>query len=96
MFQATKAYVVNGQPVWGLMRPKVEPDPTDQVFLMTAAGQHRLDLISSVFYQTPELWDVIAQVNNILDPLMGAAQGSTLRIPLKSRLANLGLLNRNS
>ena len=93
MFSTTAPYVVNGQPVWGLMRPRVSPDVTDQVFTMTSAGQRRLDLVSMVFYQTPELWDIIAQVNNIHDPLVGVAEGSTLRIPLKSRLAALGIVN---
>lgn len=96
MFQATKAYVLDGVPIWGLMRPKITPDDTDQVFTMTEAGQNRFDLISAAFYQTPEMWDVIALVNNIHDPLTGAAQGSTLRIPTKSRLSELGLLNKNS
>lgn len=85
-----------GVPVWGLMRPKIEPDPSDQVFLMTESGQNRLDLVSSVFYQTPELWDIIAVVNGIIDPVVGVSAGSTLRIPLKSRLADMGLLNQNS
>ena len=94
MFLATRAYVINGMPVWGLMRPKVFPDSTDQVFTMTDAGQRRFDLVSTVFYQTPEMWNVIAEVNNIHDPLTGVSEGSTLRIPLKSRLAALGLLNQ--
>lgn len=93
MCQNTPAYVVDGQPVWGLLVPTVTPHPTDQVFTMTDSGQHRLDLVSAVFYQTPSLWHVIAQVNNIRDPLTGVAQGSTLRIPTKARLADLGLLN---
>jgi len=96
MFQATQAYIVDGVPVWGLMRPKVMPDDSDQVFTMTEAGQNRLDLVSAVFYQTPGLWDAIATVNNLFDPLMGAAQGSTLRIPTKNRLASMGLLNKNT
>ena len=96
MFQATPNYVVNGYPVWGLMRPVIFPDPTDQVFTMTMAGQRRLDLVSYVFYQVPDLWWVIAEVNGLVDPLVGVAAGSTLRIPLKSRLATLGLLNSSA
>jgi len=93
MFVATPLYVIDGFPVYGLMRPPVFPDPTDQVFTMTVQAQHRLDLVSYAFYQTPELAPVIAEVNNIHDMLMGVRVGSTLRIPLKSRLTALGLLN---
>lgn len=93
MFVATPLYVVDGLPQYGLRRIPVFPDPTDQVFMMTFQAQFRLDLVSYAFYQTCELAWVIADVNNVSDMLMGVLVGSTLRVPLKSRLTALGLLN---
>lgn len=75
------------------MVPAVLPDSTDQVYTVTLAGERRLDLIAYMFYGASELWWVVALVNGLKDPLVGVKYGTQLRIPLKSRLAGLGILN---
>lgn len=41
----------------------------------------RLDLIAYNYYKNPLLWWVIAQANNIYDPIAGLEVGTLLRIP---------------
>ena len=77
---------------FGLLRDPVISDPTDQVYTVTQPAEARLDLISALFYGTPHLWWVIALVNNIVDPLLGAPTGAHLRIPARERLTQAGIL----
>lgn len=93
MFAKTPPYEVDGQIVFGLMADTTLPDPTDELWPVPAAGVPRLDLLSESFYGTPELWHVIASVNNWLDPLVGIPQGTVIRVPTKERLAAEGVLN---
>lgn len=51
--------------------------------------EHRLDLISEMFYQEPRLWWVIAQYNSILDPFGEIVAGRILRIPAKHRISTM-------
>lgn len=78
--------------VFGLLKDMVVPDATDTLYTLTQQGLHRLDLLSHHFYGVPDLWWVLARVNGILDPLVGAPLGTVLRIPRKERLAQLGVL----
>lgn len=89
----TPVYNVGGDIVFGLRREVVVADQTDQLYTVPPAGEQRLDLISEQFYGIPDLWWVIADVNGIVDPLVGPAQGDILRIPQRSRLATEGVLN---
>jgi len=50
---------------------------------------HRLDLIAEMFFNEPRLWWVIAQYNNILDPVGEITAGCILRIPSKNRLSTM-------
>ncbi len=94
MYARTPVYDVgNDTVVFGLMRPVVVPDSSDELWIMPSAGEYRLDLLSNDFYGTPHLWWVIASVNNILDPLVAVPTGTELRIPTKDRLAAEGVLN---
>lgn len=43
--------------------------------------QNRLDIISLMFYKTPEFWWIIAIANDIIDPLTEIKEGTVLRIP---------------
>lgn len=79
--------------VFGLMDSPVVPDPTDTLYTVEAGGVNRLDMISIKFYGAGDLWWVIARVNNLNDALVGASRGTILRIPAKTRLATLGILN---
>ena len=93
MLYKTPIYSVKGLVVTGLLNPPVGPDVSDTLYRVTLAGERRLDLISQLHYGTPELWWVISLVNNLIDPIAGVASGADIRIPLRSRLSALGILN---
>lgn len=102
MFSATPAYdgvnveiegVRQNIIAFGLMTPAVVSDASDILYRVPQAGEGRLDLISQQFYGTPELWWVVATVNNLVDAIIGFVAGQTIRIPTKERLAAEGILN---
>lgn len=94
MFAKTPVYDLGGgNVVFGLKVPVVVPDDTDELWTVPSAGEFRLDLLSNDFYGTPALWHVLADVNPIIDPLVGLPPGSQLRVPTKDRLAAEGVLN---
>ena len=43
--------------------------------------EHRPDLISDIFYRTPEYWWMILWYNNIDDPFEGLNVGDQIKIP---------------
>lgn len=92
MFSATPVYQIGSDVVLGLMRDVVIPDASDTLYTVTEPGSSRFDLISNMFYGTCQLWWVIARVNNIMDPLLGVAPGTVLRIPTRDRLSRQGVL----
>lgn len=51
--------------------------------------EYRLDQIATMFYGEPRFWWVIAQYNNILDPVGEIYTGRILRIPSKDRLSTM-------
>jgi hypothetical protein len=67
-------------------RSLFEQDPSDIVYTVENFYEGRLDLISSVFYNEPRWWWVLAQYNNILNPFSEVVAGRILLIPSKSRL----------
>ena len=89
MWQSTPVYSVNDELVFGLLREPLVPDPTDQIFVVSKPFENRLDKISTEVYGTPQLWWVIAIVNDIIDIDTGIVIGVRLKIPLQSRLASL-------
>lgn len=94
MFVKTPIYDLGGDTVvFGLMQPAVVADDTDELWVMPSAGVPRLDLLSNDFYGVPDLWWVIASVNNILDPLVSVPTGTAIRVPTKTRLSAEGILN---
>ena len=93
MLSKTPIYNVGGNIVTGLLNPAIVPDSSDTLYRVTLAGERRLDLISQLHYGTTELWWVLALANNLIDPIAGVASGSDIRIPLRSRLSALGILN---
>jgi hypothetical protein len=86
---------VNGENVvvFGLLQDAVVADATDQTYTVPQAGVYRLDLLSQGFYGVPDLWPVIARANNLVDAIVGFAQGDKIRVPTKARLAQEGLLS---
>lgn len=94
MFTHTPVYNLGADTVvFGLMQPSVVPDNTDELWVVPPAGVPRLDLLANDFYGTPQLWWVLASVNNMLDPLVGVPAGTGIRVPTKTRLAAEGILN---
>jgi hypothetical protein len=43
--------------------------------------EHRPDLISNLFYETPDKWWLLMKVNNISDPFEGFNVGDKILIP---------------
>lgn len=94
MFTTTPIYDLGGgNIVFGLMQPAVVPNDSDELWAVPSAGVPRLDLLANEFYGTPQLWWVLASVNNILDPLVSVPLGTKIRVPTKERLASEGILN---
>lgn len=78
--------------VFGLMREPVVKASSDTVFRIPQGMESRLDLISNKFYGTPDLWWVVAMVNDLLDPLTGFSLNQEIRMPTRARLAQEGVL----
>lgn len=93
MFAKTPVYDVDGLLVFGLMREVVVPDPSDTLEVVRSGEEDRLDLLSARFYGNPSLFWMLASVNGLLDPEIGFSVNQQIRVPTKSRLAALGILN---
>jgi len=97
MWTATPIYevTVEGEDVivFGLMEPSIAQDPTDEVLKVPRAAVGRMDLIGFKSYGIPDLWHVIANANNSVDPLVDFPLDTKIRVPMKAKLAQLGLLN---
>ena len=70
------------------------PDPGDTSVAVTQEDVLRPDLISQKAYNTPDLWWVIFEYNNIQDPLFDLKISQIIKIPELNRvleaIANLG------
>lgn len=64
----------------------------DTYYEVNTTSHNRLDLISSAYYGSPELWWVIAAASDIDDPL-NVPIGTVLRIPSSSTLFSSGGIN---
>jgi len=94
MFVKTPIYNLGADSVvFGLMHPAVVAADSDELWVVPSAGVPRLDLLANDFYGTPQLWWVLASVNNILDPLVSVPEGTSIRVPTKERLSAEGILN---
>ena len=71
-----------------------DSDPSDIVYVVERHYENRLDLISTLFYGESRWWWVIAQFNNILNPVDEIVEGRVLTIPNKSRLQTMLLTKR--
>lgn len=71
---------------WGTRQPlKLREHDSDSFYVVTDADSKRIDLIAWKYYRDVRLWWVIAEVNNINNPLEIPA-GTTLRIPSYERV----------
>ena len=58
----------------------VESD-ADIIYTVSKKTKNRLDIISTMYYKTPQYWWIIAIANDIIDPLTELKEGTTIRIP---------------
>ncbi len=71
---------------WGTRQPlKLLEHESDTFHVVTDADSKRIDLIAWKYYRDVRLWWVIAELNNISNPLEIPA-GTTLRIPSYERV----------
>jgi hypothetical protein len=55
---------------------------TFEIAYVIPGYEHRPDLISDIFYKTPEYWWLILLYNNIDDPFEGLNVGDQIKIPI--------------
>lgn len=71
---------------WGTRQPlRLREHNSDSFHVVTDADSKRIDLIAWKYYQDVRLWWVIAEFNNINNPLE-IPEGTTLRIPSYERV----------
>lgn len=87
MFRRTPTKEVNGNLVFGLMQPVVQPQDGDKLITVNQSMENRLDLIASRFIGDPNYWWTIAQVNGMIDPLTECYTSALLRVPDRSTLS---------
>lgn len=80
-YQFSNLYSDNGKPYWGTRPPvDIPASEDDQFHLVTQADERRIDLIAHKYYDDVNLWWIIAEANNITNPLR-LEVGTVLRIP---------------
>lgn len=85
-------YVLGGDTevsTWALEwweKKTLESDPSDMAYFVERKYEGRPDLLALTFYGDSNLWWVIAQYNNILDPLVELVEGKLLFLPTPERL----------
>ena len=62
-------------------------DSSDTVYTVENANENRLDLIAAIFYGDTSLSWLLAQYNNIIDPMTEVTAGRLLLIPSKDRVS---------
>ena len=74
--------------------PREIPETPDDFYHQITAGEvGRLDYLAYFYYGDPKLWWVLAQANNVKDPLFGPNAGQIIRIPsVLSLYGNGGVL----
>lgn len=63
---------------------------TDRYHRVQSHEVFRLDIIANHYYRNPLLWWIIAQANNIYDPIAEIPPGTILRIPSIEALYGIG------
>jgi len=53
-----------------------------KIGFVPAGFENRPDLISNIFFDTPELWWLIMRANNIEDPFEELGLGARIRLPV--------------
>lgn len=90
-FNGQMVFLDAGEKFWGTwIAPEITFSPFDTYHTITQADAGRLDLIAYRYYQTPELWWVIAEANGLMFPSEELEEGTVLRIPDLGNLTVLG------
>jgi len=80
-----KLYTIGGVECWGMPEyPAVDPSPDDIFY--TVARKDRIDLLSYRFYNSAELWWVIALANDFRLLPNDLQENMRLRVPSPSRV----------
>lgn len=88
----TRFLTVQEVEFWDLPEyPKIGPNDDDIRYIVTRSD--RIDLISNRFYQSPDLWWVIAARNGLRLLPSDLYEGQELRIPSPRRVTNEILRN---
>lgn len=69
---------------------KIALSDKDSYHTVQANEEGRLDLLANIYYKNPLLWWVIAQANDIYDPISKPVSGDILRIPSMITLYETG------
>lgn len=71
----------------------IDKHPNDRYHEVQSHEVARLDILAAKYYNNPLLWWVLAQANDIYDPMTPIAAGSIIRIPyIETLYGNNGLL----
>ena len=73
--------IAAGSPGFDLSLEELQSKYSYDVAYVIAGYEHRPDLISDVFYYTPDYWWLILLYNNIDDPFEGLNVGDQIKIP---------------
>lgn len=90
-------YVNRSSQTFLILRPPLNlPSASSDVYVTISQDiANRPDLISQKAYGTPDLWWVIYEYNNIVDPLFDLQVGQIIKIPDKNRVVTaIQQLNR--
>lgn len=62
---------------------------TDTVYIIERKFNGRLDQLAALFLGEPRLWWLLAQYNNVLDPVNEITEGAVIYIPSSTRVQEL-------
>ena len=71
-----------GSPGFDMTEFDLETSYDFDIAYVIAGYEHRPDLISDIFYGTPEYWWLIMVYNNIDDPFEGLNVGDQIKVPI--------------
>ncbi len=71
-----------GAPEFDKSEIELEQSYDFETAYVIAGYEHRPDLISDIFYGTPEYWWLILLYNNIDDPFEGLNMGDQIKVPI--------------
>ena len=80
-YRGTRVTTIVNSPLFDSILTNIESSYNYEVGYVPNGFEHRPDLISNVFYGTPENWWLLMLVNNITDPFEGFKVNERILIP---------------